>query len=352
MKKIIHLMSTNDYSGAEKVVIDIINGLKNENEYELIYVTPKGKINEILEERNIKYINIEKLSIKEVRRITKKYKPSIIHAHDYRASLIAAFSFVKVPIISHLHNNSPWIQTLHPYSFALLLAGFRIQKILTVSASIEKEYIFAKFIKKKIESVGNPVSIHEITDNIPKELKKKYDICFSGRLTKQKNPIKFITIIYNMKNRFPKIRAVMLGSGELKEKCIKEIKRLGLEENIELKGFVKNPYIIMAQSKIFCLTSDWEGFGLVAFEALALGLPCVVSEVGGLIDIVNEKCGKLCSNKEEFIKEINNLMSDKSYYDKKSKNAIKEAKILENFDEYMDNIKNIYNKFLEEKDED
>lgn len=333
-------MSTDDYSGAEKVAIDIIEGVSDD--YELIYATRSGNINKVLQEHNIKYINIKELSIKEIRRIVKEYKPDIIHAHDYRASLMAAVSFVKVPIISHLHNNSPWIKTLHPYSFALLIASLRIKKILIVSKSIQEEYIFSKFINKKVECIGNPVSVEAVTSKVPENLGKKYDVCFSGRLTKQKNPIKFIKIISKLKEKNKDIKVVMLGEGELKSSCQKKIKELNLENNIKLLGFVKNPYIIMAQSKIFCLTSEWEGYGLVAFEALSLGLPCVVSDVGGLVDVVNECCGKLCNNNLEFENEIYKLLQDDVYYQKKSNNAILRTKKIENIDKYIKKIEHIY----------
>ena len=340
MKRIIHLMSTDDYSGAEKVAIDIIEGVSDD--YELIYATRSGNINKVLQERNIKYINIKKLSIKEIRRIVKEDKPDIIHAHDYRASLMAALSFVKVPIISHLHNNSPWIKTLHPYSFALLIASLRIKKFLIVSKSIQEEYIFSKFINKKVECIGNPVSVENIISKVPKNLVKKYDVCFSGRLTKAKNPIKFINIISEVKKQIPDIKVVMLGDGELRGKCEEEIKKLRLEKNIRMEGFVKKPYIIMAQSKIFCLTSEWEGYGLVAFEALSLGLPCVVSNVGGLPQIVDGDCGKLCKKSDEFVNEIIELLRDKNRYINKSEKSIDKSKRIENIDKYMQKLKIIY----------
>lgn len=342
MKRVIHLMSTDDYSGAEKVAMDIINGLKNE--YEFIYVTRKGKINEILKEKNIKYINIRELSVKEVRRIVKECKPDIIHAHDYRASVIAAFSFVKVPIISHLHNNSPWLKKINLFSIIFMLTSFRIKRILAVSKSIENEYIFSSIIKNKIEVVGNPVSRESILDKIPKdtEIKKEYDICFSGRLTKQKNPIKFIEIVSKVKEKNKNVKVVMFGDGELKNNCKEKIRELNLEDNIKLLGFVKNPYIIMGQSKIFCLTSDWEGYGLVAFEALTLGLPCVVSNVGGLVDIVDNDCGYLCNTDEEFINEMISVLKDKKKYQIKSNKAIEKSKKLDNIEEYMSKLDKIY----------
>ena len=66
------------------------------------------------------------------------------------------------------------------------------------------------------------------------------------------------------------------------------------------------------------------GYGLVAFEALTLGKPCVVSNVGGLRNIVDSTCGELCNpnNIHEYINETEKLLLDKNYYNKKSKMAI------------------------------
>ena len=123
---------------------------------------------------------------------------------------------------------------------------------------------------------------------------------------------------------------------------LKKISEEGLDENIKLVGFQNNPYIYMAQSKIFLLTSDWEGYGLVAVEALTLGLPCVVSNVGGLPNIVDNFCGKLCINNNEFIDEAQTLLEDNKYYQVKSKEARNKAKKLNNINEYIKNINSLY----------
>ena len=136
----------------------------------------------------------------------------------------------------------------------------------------------------------------------------------------------------------------MIGDGELKESCKKLIEDLGLKNNIELLGFKKNPYQYMNQSNIFCLTSEWEGYGLVAFEALTLGLPCVVSRVGGVVNIVDEECGYLVSTEDEFKNAIIALITNKQIYYYKSKNAIQKSIKLENIEYYSEIIETIYEK--------
>lgn len=341
-KKIIFPINSKIYSGLESVAITIIENLKDK--FDFIYVTQDGPIVDVLKEKKINYYIIKKMSIKEIRQCVKALNPDIIHAHDYTASCICSLAKINLPIISHLHNNSPWIKTLHPYSFLYLYASKRFNKILTVSDSIEKEYIFSNFIKDKIENISNPVCRDYILNKVNKNDTKKYDVCFVGRLTKPKNPLKFINIINDVKNVIPNIKAVMIGDGELKESCKKLIEDLGLKNNIELLGFKKNPYQYMNQSNIFCLTSEWEGYGLVAFEALTLGLPCVVSRVGGVVNIVDEECGYLVSTEDEFKNAIIALITNKQIYYYKSKNAIQKSIKLENIEYYSEIIETIYEK--------
>lgn len=341
MQKIFFIMSTDDYSGAEAVNFSIIDHLKDK--YDFYWVSKKGNINNFLKEKNIKWIEINELNIKEIKRIVRDYRPNILHATDFKASVICSLAHTKIPLIEHLHNNAPWIKKINVNSIAFLYAALKAKTILTVSDSIEKEYCFSKIIRKKFDCVGNPISCDSILEKIPNNnYKKKYDVCCVARLTAAKNPLKFINIIEKLKNNFPKIKVVWVGKGELEDECKITIDKKNLNNNIKFAGFQKNPYKYMAQSKIFMLTSDWEGFGLVAFEAMTLGLPCVVSNVGGLNMIVDKSCGKLCTNENDFIEEARLLLTNEEIYKEKATAAIKKSKNIDNVVNYMNKLSEIY----------
>ena len=123
-----------------------------------------------------------------------------------------------------------------------------------------------------------------------------------------------------------------------------KIKELGLKQNITLKGFISNPYGILNNSKMLCIPSKWEGFGLVAVEALALGKPVLASPVGGLPGIVTSECGDLLKNNDRFVDEIVKLCSDGEYLEKKSGQALSRAEELDNIKKYTDNISMMYQK--------
>ena len=82
-KKVMHILNSSAYSGAEKVVITIIKNMPQE--YKCCYVSPEGTIRKQLQKNDILYFGINRLSIRELRKILKEYQPDIIHAHDCRA---------------------------------------------------------------------------------------------------------------------------------------------------------------------------------------------------------------------------------------------------------------------------
>lgn len=340
-KKVFFIMSTDDFSGAEAVNFSIIDGLKDK--YDFYWVSKKGNINNFLKERNIKWIEINKLSVKEIKRIVKDNKPDILHATDFKASVICALANTKVKLIEHLHNNSPWLKKISTNSFAFLFAALRADRILTVSESIEKEYIFSKLVKSKIVCIDNPVFRKKILDNVKKDdYKKEFDICCLGRITEAKDPIRFANIIYEAKKFYPNIKVIWIGDGELRERFEDEIHELNLDNNIILVGNKKNPYPFLAMSKIFVLSSKWEGYGLAVFEALTLGLPCIVSNVGGLPKLVDNSCGKVCNDNLEFVSMILKLLNDKELYRTRSINSQIKSKKLENYNSYIKQIDLIY----------
>ena len=338
--RVLHILNTNKYSGAENVAITIINEMKRDNE--IIYVSPEGSIRDYLEENNINFEPIKKISIKEIRRVIKKYNPDIIHAHDFTASIISSLVKGKVKLISHIHNNYPWMKKINLRTIIYLISTIRYYKILLVSNSVLEEYVFRKFLKNKAIVIGNPIDISKTIKEAQKGIiNENYDLAFLGRLAEQKNPLEFIEIVHELNKKID-ISAVMIGTGNKEKDCRDLINKYNLQGIIELKGFLKNPYVVLKNCKILCMTSIFEGYGLVAIEALTLGKPVVATNVGGIPTIVNEKCGKLSNNIEERISEIEKLLTNREYYDRKSEEAIKRANELNNLDSYICNIKNIY----------
>ncbi len=104
-------------------------------------------------------------------------------------------------------------------------------------------------------------------------------IVAAGRLTSQKRFDIAIESFLCLRQDY-KIDAhlLILGDGELRPQLEQQVQDLGLTNQVFLPGFVENPYAYFNCSKVFLLSSDYEGFGRVLLEALAVGCPAVSTD--------------------------------------------------------------------------
>ncbi|MBU5294097.1 glycosyltransferase [Anaerosalibacter bizertensis] len=340
-KKIMHILSSNSYSGAENVVINIINSLSND--YDFAYVSPEGPIQEVLKEKNIIHIPIKSMNPYYLNMIFRKWKPDIIHAHDFRASVSSALSLYPCYKISHLHQNPLWIRKINLYSLVYFITCLFYDKIVVVSNEILEEAVFLKLFKYKSYILQNNIDINNILKlSDTGKSNKKYDVAFIGRLTEAKDPLRFVRVINKVIAYRPGTRIVIVGDGILRNEVKTLIMQLELNTNVEMMGFLSNPYEILNNSKLLVMTSKWEGFGIVAVEAMALGKPVFASPVGGLKSIIKEDCGGFCETDEDFIKNILESLSNDDYYKKMSYNSKKNARKFGNKKRWIRRIRYLY----------
>lgn len=346
--KVLHLLKSNAYSGAENVVITMIKNMPPE--IQAVYVCPDGKIRNTLIKKNVCHHLLKNFSIAEIRDAIENIKPDIIHAHDFTASVLATLIAKKeTPIISHIHNNPPWIRFFNWRTVCYYMTTFRLNRIFVVSNAVKNEYFFHNLIDSKIKVLGNPIDLSDLQKElqlIDPMIQKDFDLIFIGRLTEQKDPLRFVRLVKRLCD-IKKISAIMLGEGELLEDIKNEIKRLHLEEYILLKGFQSRPSQYLRNSYVLCMPSRFEGFGMVAVEAISLGIPVVAAKVGGLPEIINSSCGKLCVTDQDYIEEILKLLTDQDYYEKKSQAALIQARSLGNINCLIQEVVGEYKNIVE-----
>lgn len=315
MIKVLHLLASNKFSGAENVACTMIE--KFSDKYEMAYCSPCGSIEDVLKTKKIKYYPIDKLSIKNLKSVIKSFQPNIIHAHDYTASVLVAFSGFKGKIISHLHNNAPFATKWNFKTILYNISISKYSKVIGVSDKVYAEAIFKKKLKSKYITIYNYVDREKIIEKSNQyKFDKKYNLVFIGRLTDQKMPLRFIEIVNKMAAHRNDIRAVMIGDGELKGECIKTINEYGLQNNIDMLGFVENPFPIIKNCNIGIMPSAWEGFGLTAIESLILNKPVLNSGVGGLGEIFKNNKELICKSVNEYVEKIEFFKHQKFNFDK------------------------------------
>ncbi len=91
-----------------------------------------------------------------------------------------------------------------------------------------------------------------------------------GRLTRQKDFVTLIWAFARLRESRP-ARLVILGEGEERGALLALADALGIASDIDLPGFVNNPYAYLSRASLFVLSSRWEGLPGVLIEALACG---------------------------------------------------------------------------------
>ncbi len=343
---ILHVIKSNIYSGAENVVCQIIKGLSGREE--CIYMAPHGPIEDKLKSIGLidHYRGIESLTTSEIKKAVDELKPDVVHAHDFTASVLCSMALKNsVPIISHLHNNPPWIKKIGIKTISYLFACRHINHILMVSDAVKNEFVFTSKINCPITIIGNPFSVDGVrsqVDTANKSADLQSDILFVGRLVEQKDPLFVAQIAKALIDKNIISKARLVGDGELFDSIHSFVNSNNLDSQIILEGFKKNSYDFMANTKVQVMPSKWEGFGLVALEAMSLGIPVVGTDNGGLKDIIDDSCGKVCSSMDDYVSAITEIINNTDLYQQKSEGARNRAMKYNNIDAYCDKLYGIY----------
>lgn len=340
--RVLHLLTTNKISGAETVSINIINHCKNE--YECIYCSPTGEIKENLKNEGILFYPLNSFTLREVKKAIKKTNPDIIHAHDIRASVYAAFSTKEIPIISHIHGRFQDMCQLSFRSLIYKIITKRIYKIVCVSKSIYDNFYFQNDIKNKGILLENKIDLNNILQRINSiNNAPKYDFSFVGRLENVKNPKRFIYLIKQIQMKNKSIKACMVGDGSLFNECKEIINSEGI--NIDLLGFQSEPLYYLKNTKALIMTSISEGIPMVALESLACNKPILSTPTDGLLDIIiDNKNGFICNSDIEFLEKMEYIIDNHDGYDNMCRFIKSNNK--NQYVEYIDKIKKIYNSSL------
>lgn len=344
--KILHLLQSNKFSGAENVVCQIVSMFKDEPDFEMVYCSPDGDIRQSLKERNVEFVPLKSFCIKEIKRAIKEQKPDIIHAHDISAGVFSAVAADKnIKIISHVHVNNSNMAKVNYKTLLYKIAAKRFSHIFWVSDSCFECYAFRKSLENKSSVLFNVVDKKPIVERAENaELKDNFDIAFIGRMQYQKNPQKLINVFKILKEKYnPEFSAAIVGVGPMSDEIRNLINSENLQENVKMLGFLSNPMGILKNAKLMILTSRFEGTPMCALEAMALGTPIVSTPTDGMTDLIkNGENGFLCESDEELAKAVHDIISDSDLRKSFSLKAEEKFNALMNLNEYKNQLLKAY----------
>ncbi|MDR2083755.1 MAG: glycosyltransferase family 4 protein [Bacteroidales bacterium] len=219
----------------------------------------------------------------------------IIHAHDWLtySAGVAAKNASGKPLVVHVHATEfdRTGENVNTIVYQLEKAGMEAaDKVIAVS-NLTAETVIKKYgiDPNKVVTVHNAVEPSETKglEKAGKNVKEKV-VTFLGRLTFQKGPEYFVEAAKLILERDKNVRFVMAGSGDLFEKMVKYVARLGISTHFHFTGFLKGNEVdkMFSLSDVFVMPSVSEPFGIVPLEAMRLNVPVVISKQSGVSEVL------------------------------------------------------------------
>ena len=174
--------------------------------------------------------------------------------------------------------------------------------VIAVSRHVEDELVdHIGLDRETIHTIHNPVVDDSLRESAREELQHQWFskaeppiILGVGRLAPQKD---FATLIraFAILRATREARLLILGEGSEREALQQLVNELGVQDDVELAGFVANPFPYMAGASVFVLSSEYEGLPGVLIQAMACGCPVINTDCpGGSADILeNGRFGQL-----------------------------------------------------------
>lgn len=219
----------------------------------------------------------------------------IIHAHDWLTYLagIAAKELTGKPLVVHVHATSFDRGTedqIDSRVYDIEKRGMMAaDKVIAVS-DLTRNIVINKYgiDPEKVVTVHNAVDFSG-RENVKVErgVRDKV-VTFLGRITFQKGPEYFIEAAAKVLKRTDGVRFVMAGSGDMMNRCIRHVAKLGISDRFHFTGFLRGAEVqkMFAMSDVYIMPSVSEPFGISPLEAMRSNVPAIISNQSGAAEVL------------------------------------------------------------------
>lgn len=219
----------------------------------------------------------------------------IIHAHDWLTYLagIAAKELTGKPLVVHVHATSFDRGTedqIDSRVYDIEKRGMMAaDKVIAVS-DLTRNIVINKYgiDPEKVVTVHNAVDFSG-RENVKVErgVRDKV-VTFLGRITFQKGPEYFIEAAAKVLKRTKGVRFVMAGSGDMMNRCIRHVAKLGISDRFHFTGFLRGAEVqkMFAMSDVYIMPSVSEPFGISPLEAMRSNVPAIISNQSGAAEVL------------------------------------------------------------------
>ncbi|MCE8428056.1 MAG: glycosyltransferase, partial [Candidatus Methanoperedens sp.] len=313
--------------GSEKVILNIAKVTDKEKfSFHIITTKPANnvwynKYNSIFQNIIIPYKRLEISNIYKMYffQLIKSLNIDIVLISDslmgykYLPKLKSEFQHVKTLDVLHVEDSPgarPELKWVTPFLDRRVCISEHLREYIVEENKVTEDSYVDRF-----RVIYNGIDINEYNPNFytKGKFKSKYGIpedvkiiSFIGRIEPEKNPFLFFDIAHNITYRSTeyKIKFVIVGDGDDLDKIRNIINNSGIKDNFILTGMIDNIAEVLADTYILLITSKSEGIPLVILEAMAMEVPVISTDVGGIHEVINDNINGYLINPENNVVEL------------------------------------------------
>ena len=276
--------------------------------------------------------------------MVKLHKIEVLHVHyaiphayaGYMAKKMLAEENIHIPMVTTLHGTDITLVGNHPhYKPAVTFSINNSDVVTSVSQSLKDDTLQLFDIKKEIHVVPNfidiPKKINSFTDCQRDMMAAREEriITHVSNLRKVKRVKDVIEVFDRIQKKIPS-KLIIVGEGPERETCERLCAKKGIENKVLFLGNSNEVDKILCFTDLFLLPSEKESFGLAALEAMAMGVPVISSNTGGLPEVnIHGVSGFLSEvgNVDEMAENALKIISSEESLYKFKKQAIEAAMV-------------------------
>jgi len=308
--------------------------------------------------------------------INKNGKFDVIHAHDWLVAYSAKSikESYNIPLISTIHatesgrNSGIHDETQRYINDSEWMLTYESSEVIVNSNYMKNEVqrLFG-LPYDKINVIPNGVNLQLFSNvNIDYDFRRQYAmdnekiILYVGRLVYEKGIQNLIAAMPKVLDRYHDSKLIICGRGGMIDELREQVKYLGIENKVYFAGYCdsKKMQKMYKCADVAVFPSTYEPFGIVAIESMLSGTPTIVSDVGGLNEIIEHGVTGMKSyagNANSIADSVLSLLFDPKLCANISQNAIKKVKENYNWSKITDSTYYVYQlaigKTVQEKEE-
>lgn len=339
--RILHITFDMAIGGTEQVIRQLVLNLPAEIECQILCIDGRvGDIGLALQQQGTKVHVLPRKAgldwqlIRNIRKLVREEGIDIVHCHQYTPWVYGWFAHwctaAKVVFTEHgrfypdRYRWKAWpLNLIMSVSTSALITISKATKV-----ALTKYECIPSFLVNVIYNGVQPALVnYPLLDGLRQELGIKEDFLVLGtvaRLDPIKNQVMMLQALSEVLNVKTNIILLIVGDGPSRIELEKKAAELNIAKQIRFVGFKTNVADYLALIDIYLLSSHTEGTSMTLLEAMSLGLPCVVTDVGGNPEIViNDETGLLSPDDDisAFSNNIIQLLEDENNMKRMSESA-------------------------------